>query len=161
MSKSAKKVVSQVSFEIGQIDELLDRYSDLLSRVLEREPDEVEIAAVASVIHSFYSGIESVFLAVAKSVDERIPSGPRWHSDLLLQMTRSTTPRGQVVSTELAARLSDYLAFRHFYRHAYSFLLRWADLRKLVVALHDVWAGTKTELLAFADQLGSDQDGAG
>lgn len=43
-------------FEIEQIDQLITVYADLLERVQQRTPDLVEVAAVASVLHSFYNG---------------------------------------------------------------------------------------------------------
>ncbi len=54
-----ENVVSRVTFEIGQIDQLLAAYADVLERVQQRTPDLVEITAIASVLHSFYNGLEN------------------------------------------------------------------------------------------------------
>ena len=54
----ADNVVSQVTFEIGQIDQLLAVYADLVERIQQRPPDLVEITAMASVLHFFYNGLE-------------------------------------------------------------------------------------------------------
>ena len=64
-----KKVVSQVKFEIEQIGLLFEAYADLLERVQRRTPDLVEVTAVASVLHSFYNGLENIFLSIAKGID--------------------------------------------------------------------------------------------
>lgn len=56
-----EKVLSQVKFEIEQIDHLLKSYADLLERIQKREPDLIEVTAVASVLHSFYNGLENIF----------------------------------------------------------------------------------------------------
>lgn len=61
MSESVEKVIDQITFEIAQIDKLFEVYAELLSRVQQRQPDTVEIAAVASVLHSFYNGVENIF----------------------------------------------------------------------------------------------------
>jgi len=61
----AERVVSQVKFEMGQIDHLFESYTELLSRVQTRPPDLVEMTAVASVLHSFYNGLENIFMSVA------------------------------------------------------------------------------------------------
>jgi hypothetical protein len=123
----AENVLSQVAFEIGQIDQLFVAYADLLERVQQRTPDLIEVAAVASVLHSFYNGRENAFLAIAKGLDRQVPDSAQWHRDLLLHMTQETASRGEVISTELAQKLADYLGFRHFYRHTYSFLLAWSE----------------------------------
>lgn len=123
MSKLHKQVVSEIVFEIGQIDQLLNVYAELLHRVQERDPDTVEIAAVATVLHSFYTGLENVFTSVAKGIDNSVPSGGQSHRDLLRQMSQETELRMPLVSKRTAKTLSEYLGFRHFYRHSYSFLI--------------------------------------
>ncbi len=151
MSASDEKVVAQIRFEIAEIDRLLTVYADLLARVQQREPDTVEIAAVATVLHSFYNGLENIFSSIAKGIDRAVPSGAQSHRDLLIQMTRTTAKRRAVISSDSASKLTDYLGFRHFYRHSYSFLIDWGELKKLVIPLSEVWAQFKRELIEFAD----------
>lgn len=143
------KVVEQINFEISQIDKLFRVYADLLNRVQQRPPDTVEIAAVASVVHSFYNGLENIFLSIAKLIDQDVPSGPKSHSDLILQMTRVTKKRRAAISKGTAKKLADYLSFRHFYRHSYSFVIEWEKLKKLVVGWDKIWAQVKNELRTF------------
>ena len=64
-----------MTFEIGQIDQLLAVYADLVERVQQRPPDLVEITAIASVLHSFYNGLENIFLSIAKGVDQQVYTG--------------------------------------------------------------------------------------
>ena len=45
--------------------------------------------------------------------------------------------------------MTNYLAFRHFYRHSYSFFLEWDEIANLVVSLDDVWAAVKAQLIRF------------
>jgi len=85
-----------VRFELAQIEQLLEVYADLFTRVQQRSPDLVEITAVASVLHSFYNGLENIFLAIAKGCDHQVPAGAQWHRDLLVQMTRVTEHRSKV-----------------------------------------------------------------
>lgn len=88
-------------------------------------PDLVEITAMASVLHSFYGGLESIFLRVAKRIDQSVPAGAHWHRDLLVQMTGVSLNRESVLSVETSEKLDSYLVFRHFYRHSYSYFLEW------------------------------------
>lgn len=153
MSESANKVIDQITFEITQIDKLLAVYAELLTRVQQRYPDTVEIAAVASVLHSFYNGVENIFLLIAKQIDQNVPTGKQSHRDLLVQMTQRNERRGNVVSQATAKQIADYLGFRHFYRHSYSFFIDWNELQKLVVALDRVWLKIKNDLDFFANDL--------
>ncbi len=155
MSKLHEQVVNEIVFEIGQIGQLLNVYADLLQRVQERDPDTVEIAAVATVLHSFYNGVEKIFTSVAKGLDDFVPAGGQSHRDLLLQVSRETEKRPQLISKKTAKTLSPYLGFRHFYRHSYSFLIDWDELKKLVVPLEQVWTETRIELEQFVEMLQS------
>jgi hypothetical protein len=143
------RVISQIRFESKQIDRLFERYTDLLERVQKGTPDLVDITAAASVLHSFYNGLENIFLSIAKGVDADVPAGAQWHRDLLTQMAESTSNRGPVLTTETAHQLAEYLGFRHFFRHSYSFFLEWDELEKLVTPLAKVWGQVKGELELF------------
>lgn len=109
----------------------------------------MEVAALASVLHSFYNGLENMFLTIVKETDERIPSGPQWHRDLLVQVSGQTENRTAVISPELAQKLGDYLGFRHFYRHSYSFFLEWEEFKDLVLSLREIWAQVKEKVSQF------------
>jgi hypothetical protein len=151
--KLAEKIASRINFELAQIDSLFDLYCDLFAHVKKEAPDLIELTAIASVLHSFYNGLENIFLSIAKGIDRDVPAGPQWHRDLLVRMTESMPDRAPVISAATAQRLADYMAFRHFYRHSYSFLLDWPELEKLVVPLVDLWGEAKTELEHFRDSL--------
>ena len=147
-----EKVISQIEFEIGQIDQLLESYVELFERAKADIPNMVDIAALGSVLHSFYNGLENIFLTIAKRIDQKVPKTTQWHRDLLKQMTETKSKR-RVLSTDIAHHLADYLGFRHFYRHSYSFFLEWDELEKLVNPLEEVWVQVKNELQVFLDSL--------
>ena len=81
-----KEVISQVTFEIEQIDQLFLVYVDLLERARQGTPNLVEMTVMASVLHSFYNGMENIFLSIAKGIDSEVPTGSQWHRDLLVKM---------------------------------------------------------------------------
>jgi hypothetical protein len=151
-----EKVISRIKFEIKQIDRLFELYADLLERVQEDTPDLVDVTAVASVLHSFYNGLENIFLSIVKGIDADVPAGARWHRDLLARMAKPTSSRGPVLTTEMARQLTDYLGFRHFYRHSYSSFLEWDELERLVTPVARVWGQVKGELEVFLVGLGSE-----
>ena len=125
---SLEKMTSQIRFEIEQIDRLFESYPELLKRVQKEEPNLVEITALGSIVHSFYNGVENIFLSVSKLCDKAELTGARWHQDLLIQMTQETQERKAVLSIETQQSLKEYLGFRHFYRHSYSYFLDWKHL---------------------------------
>lgn len=68
-------------------------------------------------------------------------------------MTEVTANRNAVLTAATSERLGEYLGFRHFFRHSYSFFMEWDELEKLVTPLEEVWAQTKKELQLFIDGL--------
>lgn len=156
-SELRNQVMADVRFEVGQIDRLFTEYSQLFDLSPESSPDPVQITALGSVLHSFYNGVESIFVAISKRIDGKRPSGENWHSDLLLFMTQPTDKREFVITPQTASILKDYLRFRHFYRHSYVFFLDWQQLKKLALPAHKVWSQTKADLEAFLADLASRQ----
>jgi hypothetical protein len=151
-------IAAQIAFDIEQIDQLFSAYAQLLKHAEQQTPDLVELTAIASVVHSFYNGLENIFLSIAKRLDQQVPAGTQSHRDLLIRMTRETPNRGSVISVALSEQLSAYLAFRHFYRHSYSFFLQWSELEKLVTPILATWAHTKAELYTFLDSLSDNNE---
>ncbi len=64
-------------------------------------------------------------------------------------MTRPTKNRAAVISESLRDTLSEYLAFRHVFRQAYSFDLRWDKMSDLVLNCEPSLRHLETELEAF------------
>lgn len=86
------EAIKRIEFEISEIGTLFETYELLLDNTRNREPDLVEIAALVTVLHSFYNGVEKIFLSIAKYVDDFIPTENKWHKELLMQMTDSGYP---------------------------------------------------------------------
>ena len=141
---------------VADIDDLLSTYDELLGRVRHRKPDVVEIAALGSVLHSFYNGVEGIFLLIIKQIDKQTPSDPAWHQTLLNQVLESTESRASVITSDTASGLAAYMKFRHFFRHAYTFMLDWERLQPLVDELRTVWGNAKGEIAVFCDTLSNE-----
>lgn len=107
-----------------------------LPNVLEKEPDDFTVAGLASYVHGFYNGLENIFKLIAEYIDNFEPESGRWHKDLLNQMGLEISGvRPALLSNELADNLKDYLEFRRFFRHSYSFYVEWDELKPKVTKL--------------------------
>jgi len=134
---------------IEDINDLLTLYEPLLLRLEQNEPDIIELAALGTVLHSFYNGIEGIFLLVSKKIDNETPNNPAWHQALLNQMMAVTEARTCLISPDVASVLAPYLKFRHFFRHAYAFMLDWNRLKPLVGDLKSVWDAVREDIIGF------------
>ena len=119
---SNKRIIKKIEFELDQIDNLLSKYRDLINKCENKEPDLIELTALALVLHSFYNGVENILLLIAKNIDNNSPEGANWHKKLLIQMQKENNKRNKVISKNSEDELTELLGFRHFYRHSYFFL---------------------------------------
>ncbi len=151
---SLENMRSQIRFEIESIDRLLfESYAALLTQVQIKEPNLVEITTLASVLHSFYNGIENICLSIAKELDKEVPAEADWHRRLLDQITKETINRKPLISVEMVSQLDGYLSFRHFFRHAYCDRLKWSKMEEPVLLVVDVWNQFKAKIDTFLASL--------
>ena len=87
----------------------------------------LELAGTASLLSSFYHGMENILKQALLATGTALPTWAAWHRDLL----QAACAEG-IVSAETRDRLAPYLAFRHFFTHAYGFELEVEQLQPLV-----------------------------
>ena len=144
----------QAAVELEQLRRLIETHRPLVERSATSPPDPIQLSALAALLHAFYGGIENVLKRIATEVDGRTPGGESWHRELLEAMTVSTGRRAAVISEGLGDSLSEYLQFRHFFRHAYTFELRWDKMRSLVLGCEATLVKLEGELNKFLRQGG-------
>ena len=66
------KLKIKLSFEISQIDKLIEDGKPLLELCEEKIPNYIEISAAALLLHSFYNGIENILILIFKNNKEEI-----------------------------------------------------------------------------------------
>jgi hypothetical protein len=146
-----ESIRKKIAFEISQIDEALRNSKTLLDLCKSQEPDFVEKSAAALLLHSFYNGIENILTLVFKNIDKELPNGIKWHKELLDRAFEKTNNRKYIFREEIKETLNDYLEFRHFIRHNYSFQIKWEKMEDLVNGLESIWAITKDDLKIFIE----------
>ena len=128
---------------------MIEIHGRLIARCASEAPNDIELSVLAALLHSFYSGVENIFKRVAVELDGETPRGEGWHRQLLDTMAIPTRIRGAVISDSLRDTLSEYLAFRHVFRQAYSFDLRWDKMSALVLNCEPTFRRLETEIDAF------------
>lgn len=126
------KLHKQIAVELQQLNHLLDVHRSLLDKSANEAPNEIEVSALATMLHSFYTGTENIFKRIVLESGGTMPSGETWHRELLDAMSDSNRA-GAVISTTLRDHLREHLRFRHVFRQAYSFQLRWDKMASLVL----------------------------
>jgi uncharacterized protein YutE (UPF0331/DUF86 family) len=145
---------SEIQAELGKIQKVINQIESLYDKIRDKTPSLVELSAMATFLHNFYSGIENIMKRIAASLDNDIPSGTSWHTDLLKRMSIEIAGiRKNVFSEDTINELTDYLSFRHMFIHSYGFELKWSKMQLLVESIRKVFAKVKQDIDNFLNYL--------
>ncbi|MCL2155531.1 MAG: hypothetical protein FWH53_07705 [Leptospirales bacterium] len=147
-----RETILKVEFEISQIDMLLDETTPLLKLAQMKTPDSVETAALGLFLHSFYNGIENIIKFIIKEKYGKLPSGNKWHKELLDLCFIKTNNQKELFNENLKIVLDDYLRFRHFIRNTYSYKIKWELMEDLILNINENWNNIKTDIVNYIEQ---------
>ncbi|HEX9971702.1 MAG TPA: hypothetical protein VGD14_06490 [bacterium] len=141
---------AEINAELGKIQKVTNEIESLYNKIKDKTPSLVELSAMAAFLHNFYSGIENIMKRIATSLDNDVPSGTSWHTDLLKRMSIDIAGiRENVFSEDTVNELTDYLSFRHVFVHSYGFELKWSKMHLLVESIEKVFVKVKQDIEKF------------
>jgi uncharacterized protein YutE (UPF0331/DUF86 family) len=122
----------QIMAEKENVETVLGNLKEAMTR---KERSVIELAAIGTFLHNIYNGVESILkqILIAKNVE--IPKSDTWHKELL-NLSLSTG----IISEKLSEELYEYLTFRHFFVHAYGFMLDEVQIEDLATNIPNVWS---------------------
>ncbi len=149
-------LVTRFKGEISDLDSLAQRISRawMFAQTSPAEQD-MFLDSVALGLHGFYSGLESLFLQVARHLDDNVPDGDGWHAKLITQMHVETDLRPAVITLSDVEFLDELRRFRHLVRNVYAFNLLPDRIEPLVQQVDQKWQHLRTELVAFSGFIAS------
>jgi len=142
---------SKILYEISQIDKLINEAEPLIKLCKLKEPDFIELSAAAMVLHSFYNGIENILILIIKNYEKKLPNSNKWHLELLERAFVPMENGKQVFKNDLQETIEEYLKFRHFVRHAYSYKFKWEQMEHLINDVEIFWKNIKDNLNSFLE----------
>ena len=130
----------------------IEAESETIGKALAALPDrplytlsQLEIAGVAALLHNIYNGMENIIKQILQAKAIPVPQGESWHRDLL-----QVAVAKNILSPELTDDLKRYLAFRHFFSHAYALDLYPERMEPLVNEAGQVFSAFKSEIAKVA-----------
>jgi hypothetical protein len=122
---------------------------DNMDRVFEELPNHeiltqlsiLELAGVATLLHNFYNGIENILKRVLIEKGISVPQGAAWHKELL-----NLSEKENIISVDVKNQLGEFLAFRHFFSHAYALDLYAERMEPLVKSSFKLYDAFKIEI---------------
>ena len=125
------ELTEQILAEKENVDIALHNLKTAMART---EKTVIELAAIATFLHNIYNGIENILKQILISREIIVPKSDKWHKDLLNKSLSSG-----IISEELSNKLYKYLTFRHFFVHAYGFMLDEKELEGLSNNIPEIW----------------------
>lgn len=142
-------LISELDAERGDLSDLVEEMEKLVNQ-LEGKPNGIELRAMGSILHDFYTGLEKIFRLISIEIDGNLPSGEEWHKRLLERMAVEVeNVRPPLINDTLKEKLSEYLRFRHLFRHIYGFELNWERCEPLVRKLPEIHKEVEDSLDEF------------
>jgi len=107
---------------------------------------ELELAGTAALLQNIYNGLENILKQVVIETGAKLPNGPSWHRDLL-----NLAVSQRIIQVSTAHSLAPYMAFRHFFSHAYALDLEPERMEPLVDGASRMVDLVHDELLGYLD----------
>ena len=153
MNQETEKFKNDILHEIGEIEKVLENINNLNREISHSDINTNNKTAMAAYLMNFYNGIENILKRAAKDYYETVPTGETWHKDLLTLSSIGTKDKIPILTKDLVDKLYDYLGFRHFFIHGYSFMLEWGNLKSLIENINSIWEEIKLQIKEFINKL--------
>ncbi|MEO0756407.1 MAG: hypothetical protein AAFY78_05980 [Cyanobacteria bacterium J06648_16] len=151
MSQSALQ--RRIKKELAKMQQAVERAQKVIPKLQAIEDEDILEAFISDSalnMQSFYTGAESILYAIARDIDQSVPSGESWHQQLVEQMSvEIPTVREAVLSAETAEWLDEFRRFRHVVRSMYAFDLDEERVLQLVAKLLLCYQAFAQDVLQF------------
>ena len=139
------KLKEKIEVEYENIDKLITELPDK-----DKLPflQFLELAGVAALLQNFYNGIENILKLSLKERNIPLPEGGSWHKELL-----KLAVNDNLISKATMIKLGEYLAFRHFFSHAYALDLYAEKLEPLVEGIRDIYKDFQKDISSYLKKL--------
>ena len=157
-----KRITQRINDELDKIDGILERIQRGLDNidVLPVQAREFIENTIATDLADVYRGIENIFLRIAREVDTHVPTGSRWHKNLLAQMAEKRPERCPVISENTRRELEELLEFRHKVNNIYGKELKYEKTIPHAKSIDELFASVSEDLSIFTDSLAKREEDA-
>jgi len=131
-------VKDKILAEIENIEKILIELKKVKNK---RTKELVVLVGIGAFLQNIYTCMENILKQMLLHLNISIPESPTWHKDLL-----NLAFDNNLISKETVDRIGKYLVFRHFFTHAYGFLIDEEKLEPLTDNISEVYSEFKREI---------------
>ncbi len=129
--------------------ENITKVSNELEKVKNRPNKElVVLIGIGAYLQNIYTGMENILKQLLSHKNTSIPDTPTWHKDLL-----DLAVEHHFITKKTAGRIGKYLFFRHFFMHAYGFLIDEEKLKPLMDNISEICLEFKREIDKYLSKI--------
>lgn len=151
------QLVERIEQELREIQEIITQTEQFIEQGQSTDAllyQEALSSAIALNLHSFYTGVERIFEAIARRIDYWEPTGEQWHRQLLDQMSLEIPQvRPTVISDATRTRLDEFRRFRHVVRSIYAYRLETSRVLELANQVQECHQEFEQEIRQFLDSI--------
>ena len=150
-----KRLTQRINDELDKINGTLERIQRGLDNIEEVPTDVTEFIenTIATDLADIYNGIERIFERIAREVDTLMPTGSRWHKNLLAQMAKKRPERRPVISENTRRELEELLEFRHKVNNIYGRELKYEKTIPHAKSIGELFERVSENMNRFTDSL--------
>ena len=138
-------VKDKILAEIENIEKVLIE----LEKVKNKPTKElVVLIGMGAFLQNIYTGMENILKQMLLHQNISVPESPTWHKDLL-----NLAFDNNLISKETVDKIGKYLVFRHFFTHAYGFLIDEEKLEPLKDNISEVYSEFKREIEEYISKI--------
>ncbi|NJD03394.1 MAG: antitoxin [Ruminiclostridium sp.] len=125
MKEKLELLIANIRDDLNIIGKMKAEYDIFIQGLGGKTPDNFQKAVIGYYLHNFYNACENIFLNIAKAFENNIDP-QEWHKSILKRMKLEIDGiRPRIISDILYRYLDEFRAFRHIFRHIYSYELDW------------------------------------
>jgi len=120
-----------------------------LEKVKDRPDKElIVLVGIGAYLQNIYMGMENILKQLLLHKKVSIPETSTWHKDLL-----NLAVKHNLITTEISDKIGKYLFFRHFFTHAYGFLIDEAKLMPLMDNIPNIYSEFKRSIDEYLSKI--------
>ena len=113
----------------SQIEEIKKIFIEIEDRKKQAQESKAILESLGYKLHNLYCAFEDLFKIVAQFFENQVEDLARYHKELLRRLSLSIEGvRPALISEESYKELDELRAFRHFFRHAYFYELKYEKI---------------------------------
>ena len=138
-------VKNKILAEIENIERVL---IELEKAKIKQTKELVVLVGIGAFLQNIYTGMENILKQILLHQKIPIPESPTWHKDLL-----NLAAENNFISKETVDKIGKYLFFRHFFTHAYGFLIDEEKLKPLMNDISNIYSEFKREIEEYLSKV--------